>query len=104
MGAHIAINCLPAITIEFAAITIDVAVFAAKIAAFVARSGVVAVVEFAAKLRAVVGNPDLVMADVTAEAMATVPGKRGGYTHSDEQQDPGNRVFHIFSSDPSFGC
>ena len=66
-----------AIPVELAAILIEVSVFAAQFPALAARGRVVAVVHITAQFTMVMSDPGLIVTNVAAQAMVTVPGQRG---------------------------
>ena len=71
------------VPVKVAAIAIYVAVLTAQFTAFVARGRVVAAVEVAPKLAAIVSDLGLVVTDIAVQTSVTIPGQRGRYAHSD---------------------
>src|ERR1700687_4361075 len=65
-----------------------------------AGGGIVATVEIAAQLAAVMCDPGLVVPDVAVQTSVPVPGKGWRHTHSYQQKNSSNRAFHTLSLRP----
>jgi hypothetical protein len=74
---------LVSISVEFAAVAVNITVFAAKLTPLMARAGIVAIVEVTLEFAAITGDLRFIVANVTAQAVITLPSKRGRYAHSD---------------------
>ena len=66
-----------AIPVECAAILIQVAVFAAQFPALAMGGSIVAVVQITAQVPTVMSDLGLIVTNVVAQTMVTVPGQRG---------------------------
>jgi hypothetical protein len=73
---------LATIPVELAAIAVDVAVLVAQFPALVARGSVVAVVQVATQLAAIMSGVGLVVPDIALQTSFPIPGKRRRHTHS----------------------
>jgi hypothetical protein len=73
---------LATIPVELAAIAVDVAVLVAQFPALVPLVSVVAVVQVATQLAAIMSDVGLVVPDIAVQTSVPIPGKRRRHTHS----------------------
>jgi hypothetical protein len=68
-----------------------------------ASGSIVAVVQVAAQLVAIVCDPDLIVPNIAMQTAVAIPGKGWRHTHSCQQENSSNRAFHIFCPPTAIG-
>src|SRR5208282_1395261 len=86
---------LPPVPIQVAAIPVDVAILAPQLSSFMPCRRIVSVVEVAPQFPAVMHNPHLIAPDVAPVPPVAIFSKHRARAHSDQQQNPSHRAFHI---------